>query len=170
MRAVTIRREPISRSFKIFCLFALVFSFLIISGSGQTPPKTTLGKVNGSPGCGKSAICFDTPRDGLAREESRSELFYAIILKTTKTCGVSEQERQEIQAEFPHDKVFATQFECGGDDNAVTYENIDREHGFVAVYAGRRKVDALKRLKLIKKKKQFAEANLRRIQAIQVGS
>jgi len=153
------------------CLTTILWSCLFaVIANGQTPPPVTLGKINPNPDCGKSAICFATPHDGLARDESRSQFFYAVILRTTGTCTVTEDERTAVQKKFPHNKVFATRFECGGEENAFTYENIDRDHGFIAVYAGRTKSEGLKFLRKVKQLKGFADANLRRTQAILVGS
>ena|SRR5450432_2673949 len=151
------------------CLATILLSSMFaVLTNAQTPPPVTLGKINPNPNCGKSEICFETPQDGLARDESRSQFFYAVILKTTKACGVTEDDRQSVQKLFPHNKVFATQFECGGEQNAFLYENLDRDHGFIAVYAGRTKSEGLKFLKKVKQLKEFGDAKLRRTQAILV--
>src|SRR5215813_7760110 len=78
-------------------------------------------------------LCFERPRDGLARTEYLSEPFYAVILKTTEPCTVTEEERLQAQALFPRSKVFSMRFQC--DDNIeenITYTNVDTKFGFLA--------------------------------------
>ena len=58
------------------------------------------------PGFKPHQISFETPQDGVARDEFRSAPFYAVILKTTEPCDTKETERAEIQALFPGNKVF----------------------------------------------------------------
>ena len=37
-------------------------------------------------------LCFEIPNDGIARAESSSDTFYAIILKTADRCTITEEE------------------------------------------------------------------------------
>src|SRR3954465_12174599 len=46
------------------------------------------------------------------RGEDRSPPFYAVILKSAKLCEIEEKERLELQAQFPHRKVFVHRFHC----------------------------------------------------------
>jgi hypothetical protein len=64
------------------------FAFFLITAAAFADGQ---GKVQPDPqkacrGFKPHELCFERPRDGLARTEYLSETFYAIILKTTEPC------------------------------------------------------------------------------------
>ena len=112
-------------------------------------------------------LSFPLATDGLARAESKSAPFYAIILRTAKPCSIQDKERREVQALFPRNKVFHTRFECDGDaENNVTYTNVSGKFAFLAVYAGAERVTAEALLEEVNALGLFAGANLRRMQVV----
>ena len=114
-------------------------------------------------------LCFQTPRDGVARAELLSESFYAVILKTAERCTITEDERLQTQKHFPETKVFSMRFNC--DDNIeenISYTNINDKFGFLAVYAGRTLKEAKARLAEVKATGRFPGANIRKMQAKRV--
>jgi hypothetical protein len=130
------------------------------------------GKVQPDPAtpCSESfsphELCFETPKDGVARAEALSEHFYAIILKTAARCSISEEERLQVQALFPRSRVFSMRFQCDDDlEEDVSYTNVNDHFGFLAVYAGRTIKEARARLAEVKGTGKFAGANIRRMQA-----
>lgn len=131
----------------------------------------TLGRVRPDPAAVCDAakpyeLCFEKPRDGIARAEYLSEPFYAVILKTTARCSVTEAERLEAQALFPRHKVFSTRFYCGEDiEENIAYTNVDEKHGFLAVYAGTTYLDAKKMMIAVSATGRFHGANIRKMQA-----
>ena len=111
-------------------------------------------------------LCFKTPGDGVARAETLSESFYAVILKTAERCSITEDERLEAQKLFPQTKVFSMRFDC--DDNIeenISYTNVDDKFGFLAVYAGRTLKEAKALLAEVKATGRFPGANIRKMQA-----
>lgn len=132
----------------------------------------TQGKVHPEPaasceGFKPHNLCFDMPADGVARAEYFSVPFYAIILKTTERCGVSEKERVEVQALFPLSKVFSESFQCDDDvEEAVRYTNVNAKFSFLAVHAGATLKEANKRLAELKAGGKFPGANVRKMQAV----
>lgn len=113
-------------------------------------------------------LSFETPSDEIARSEYRSESFYAIILKTTKPCGVTEEERLKVQALMPN-KVFSTRFDCEESfEEMITYTNVNPKFGFIAVYAGATLSQAEQCLAMVKASGQFPGANIRKTQAVLV--
>jgi hypothetical protein len=131
----------------------------------------TLGRVLPDPAAVCDAakpyeLCFDKPKDGIARAEYLSEPFYAVILKTTARCSVTEAERLEAQAFFPRNKVFSARFYCDEDiEENITYTDVDEKYGFLAVYAGTTYLDAKKMMNSVKGTGRFHGANIRRMQA-----
>jgi hypothetical protein len=105
----------------------------------------------------KSKFDFDRGRD-------RSLPFYAAILKSGELCKLSDDERVAIQAQFPTRKVFLHRFFCQDFTDKVTYTNVNRKAGFIAVYAGKTEADAKQFLAEIKAAGKFPDANLRRMQ------
>ena len=103
----------------------------------------------------KSKFNFDRGRD-------RSAPFYAVILKSGELCKIPETERVALQAQFPARKVFLHQFFCQDFTDKVTYTNVNRKAGFIAVYAGRTEAEAKQFLAEVKAK--FPDANIRRMQ------
>ena len=91
---------------------------------------------------------FETPKDGIARAEFRSESFYAIILKSGQRCSFKEAERQQIQKLFPKNKVFMDRFGCDYDvEENISYTNVNPDYSFIAVYGGLGKSQAQQLLK-----------------------
>jgi hypothetical protein len=132
----------------------------------------TQGKVHPEPAAAcqdfkPHHLCFDVPRDGVARAEYFSEPFYAIILETTERCSFSEKKRLEVQALFPLAKVFAESFNCNDDpEEFIRYTNVNSRVGFLAVYAGATLKQANKRLAEVKATGKFPGANIRKMQAV----
>jgi hypothetical protein len=111
-------------------------------------------------------LCFERPRDGVARAEYLSESFYAVILKTTEPCMITEEERLQAQALFPRSKVFSMRFQCSDNfEENITYTNVDAKFGFIAVYAGTTLEEAKKRLAEVNATGRFPGANIRKMQA-----
>lgn len=130
----------------------------------------TQGKVQPDPASPCSSkpheLCFETPKDGLARAEYLSEPFYAVILKTAERCTITEEERLQAQGLFPRSKVFSVRFEC--DDNVeenISYTNVNEKFGFLAVHAGQTLKEANARLAEVRAAGRFPGANIRRMQA-----
>ena len=97
--------------------------------------------------------------------------FYAVILesvkaKTTAARGgcafVSERKRRAAQKLFPRNKVFASRNLCRG--NVVSYEGVDNDFNFVAVYAGRTEEEAGR--SLAQAKQRYPSANLRKLKVV----
>jgi hypothetical protein len=125
--------------------------------------------ANPRPGFKPHQLAFETPQDGVARDEFRSAPFYAVILKTVARCSPVEQERAEIQKLFPGNKVFAPMFECEQEpEDAIRYTNVDPKLGFIAVYAGIDIEQAEEFLAGVEHMALFPGANLRRMQAVLV--
>jgi hypothetical protein len=152
------------KTFRIMTAFA----FFLMAASAFADSQ---GKVQPDPnkacrGSKPHELCFEKPRDGVARVEYLSEPFYAVILKTTEPCIVTEEERLQAQALFPRSKVFSLRFQC--DDNIeenITYTNVDTKFGFLAVYAGTTLEDAKKRLAEVNATGRFPGGNIRKMQA-----
>jgi hypothetical protein len=93
-----------------------------------------------------------------------SESFYAVILKSApaKDCEkfVAEDERQQTQTLFPHNKVFTSRCPEAG---FVYYTGVKPDVHIMAVYAGRTRAEAAKFLAQVKATGKFADANLRRM-------
>lgn len=117
-------------------------------------------------------LSFVLPRDSTAREEFRSEPFYAVILRSAPDCSISERERRAAQALFPGRKVFSQRFECDVDqaaddaESGITYTNVAPKTAFLAVYAGATREQALSVLAAARRR--FPGANLRRMQVVLV--
>jgi hypothetical protein len=131
----------------------------------------TLGRVRPDPAAVCDAakpheLCFEKPKDGIARAAYLSEPFYAVILKTAARCSVTESERLETQALFPRHKVFSSRFYCGEDvEENIAYTSVDEKYGFLAVYAGTTYFDAKKMLIAVTATGRFHGANIRKMQA-----
>ncbi|MBA2734850.1 MAG: hypothetical protein H0U54_18460 [Acidobacteria bacterium] len=150
------------------CLLPLITMDARAQGGAKYFPP---GKVNPNPNCPqrerKYNLCFDQRGGGVVDNGNVSEFFYAIILRTAAKCSVTEVERLEVQKMFPTNKVFATRFECDDDlENNVTYANINREVGFIAVFAGRTLAAAKGFLRTVQATRQFPGANIRKTQVI----
>lgn len=148
-------------------LLVAVFS-LALAGMASAD---TLGRVLPDPaavceGAKPHELCFEKPKDEIARAEYLSEPFYAIILKTAARYSIAEAERAEAQALFPHKKVFSARFYCGEDiEENIAYTNVDETYGFLAVYAGATDLEAKKTMLAVKATGRFPGANIRKMQA-----
>ncbi len=141
----------------------------VIPGSVLAQGKVHPDPAKPYPGFKPHELSFQTPNDGIARLEYRSEPFYAIILKTVPACRVTEQERLAVQALLPGHKVFATRFGC--DDNPeenIHYTNVNPVFGFIAVYAGTTPAQAGQILARVRAIGRFPGANIRQMQAVLV--
>jgi hypothetical protein len=146
----------------------IAFAFLLMTAAAfaDSQGKVQPDPQKACPGFKPHELCFETPKDGLARVEYLSEPFYAVILKTTDRCMASEEERLWAQTLFPRSKVFSMRFQC--DDNIeenITYTNVDSNFGFLAVYAGSTLEAARKRLAEVNATGRFPGANIRKMQA-----
>ena len=149
------------------------FAIAIILSLPGVASADTVGKVQPNPATACShgdfkphELCFETPKDGIARAEYLSEPFYAIILKTAERCTITEEERLEAQSLFALSKVFSMRFQC--DENIeenISYTNVNDKFGFLAVYAGRTLNEANARLAEVKTTGRFPGANIRKMQA-----
>lgn len=149
----------------------LVMAFMLFLAGGASAG--TPGEIHPDPTApctGESfkshELCFETPRDGVARAEFLSQTFYAVILRTTAPCTITEDERLQAQALFPKSKVFSMRFYC--DDSVeenISYTNVNDKFGFLAVYAGRTLQEAKARLAEVKSTGKYAGANIRKMQA-----
>jgi hypothetical protein len=145
--------------------FFLITAAAFADSQGKVHPDPTDPK-KACQGFKPHELCFETPKDGIARVEYLSEPFYVVILKTTERCAVTEEERLWAQALFPRSKVFSVRFGC--DDNIeenITYTNVDSKFGFLAVHAGATLEEARKRLAEVNATGRFPGANIRKMQA-----
>jgi hypothetical protein len=98
------------------------------------------------------------------RGQDRSQPFYATILKSGELCKIPDTERTATQALFPARKVFLHQYFCQDFGDKVTYTNVNRKAGFVAVYAGKSEAEA--KAFLPEAQAKYPGANLRRMQVV----
>jgi hypothetical protein len=98
------------------------------------------------------------------RGQDRSAPFYAAILKSGALCAIPDAERAAVQAQFPARKVFVHQYFCQDFGDKVTYTNVNRKAGFVAVYAGGSEAEA--KAFLAEARAKYPDANLRRMQVV----
>jgi hypothetical protein len=104
---------------------------------------------------------FQIPKSGVIWE---SEKFYAVILKSLNakdncTTFVSEDERLEAQALFPHNKVFSDR--CAEPGN-LFYTNTNSNARFMAVYAGKSRAEAERMRARVAATGKYPGANVRR--------
>src|SRR5215210_6230451 len=132
---------------RLLCALVLgVVAFVALSfprGGEAQRRQARRGQVCGDPAmsCGEANMFqpydlqFRIPRNAVIWE---SEPFYAIMLKSVSakdSCEthVPESEREEAQALFPRNKVFADR--CGEPGN-LYYTGTNSDYRFIAVYAG----------------------------------
>jgi len=145
--------------------FFLMTAVAIADSQGKVQPDPTDPK-KACQGFKPHELCFERPTDGVAREEYLSEPFYAVILKTTEPCIVTEKERLQAQSLFPRSKVFSLRFQCDEKiEENITYTNVDIKFGFLAVHAGTTLEEAKKRLAEVIATGRFPGANIRKMQA-----
>jgi hypothetical protein len=112
-------------------------------------------------------LSFVLPSDGVPRAELRSDLFYAVILRSAPRCSIPERDREAAQRLFPARKVFSHRFECDDDvENNVTYTAVNSSRAFLAVYAGLTRSQANATLAAVTRTGRFPGANLRRMQVV----
>jgi hypothetical protein len=139
---------------------------------GLAPFALAQGKVCGDPAhpCGDfkpNELSFKIMKKfNFDRPQDKSAPFYAVILRSGELCKISEEERLKTQAVFPNNKVFVHRYFCEDFNDKVTYTNINKKFGFVAVYAGETPGEANKFLAQVKSTGQFPDANLRRMQVV----
>ena len=153
------------------CLGVGFAAFLLITGIASVDAKAQ-AKVCPDPAhpCGDfepNELSFKIRKKfNFDRREDRSTPFYAVILKSGELCGISEQERLKVQALFPANEVFVHRYFCNDFADNVTYTNINKKYGFIAVYAGETPAAAQKFLKQVLATGQFLNANIRRMQVV----
>ena len=147
---------------------AFTIALLLIFSSGAQAQ----GKVCPDPDhpCGDfepNELSFKiTKKFNFDRAQDRSAPFYAVILKSAEICSIPEEERLKAQALFPRQKVFLQRYFCQEFSDNVTYTNVERKFGFIAVYAGETESEARKVLAQVKATGKFPGANIRRMQVI----
>lgn len=163
------------RPFRLACIAA---GALILVAPGGTVAAAidadvqTVGRVCPDPerpcrGFKAHDLSFVLPRGGVARDEARSNLFYAVILRSGPDCSIAEADRVAAQRLFPGRKVFSQRFECDGDvENNVSYTNVSANRAFLAVYAGANRQQASGTLARVSSTGRFSGANLRQMRVI----
>ena len=117
--------------------FPLSLALILASGCALAQGAIDTDPAKRRPGFKPHQLSFETPKDGVARDEFRSQPFYAVILKTVERCSAVEKERIQIQNLFPANKVFAPMFECDQEpEDTIHYTNVNPKVGFIGVYAG----------------------------------
>jgi len=154
---------------------ALFLTFPIFGLSTASQTRAQLGTICGDP----TARCrtrenfqpyelpFETGKNYVIVE---SKPFYAVILKSIKlnadqsNCdkAVTERERTDAQALFPHNMVFAMRCWESGQNS---YTNVADGVSFMAVYAGQTQAQANAFLKTIVATGKFKGASVRRMRA-----
>ena len=88
---------------------------------------------------------FEIKPNEVARAEDVSAEFWAVVLRTDAPCTILEDERAELQTYFQQNRVFMTRFGCDdefGADEFVTYNGVEPDQAFLAIYAGTRREHA----------------------------
>ena len=112
-------------------------------------------------------LSFRAPRAfKFDRGEDHSQPFFAAILQSGPLCGIEEPRRLRVQQQFPRRKVFVHRYFCEEFGDKVTYTNVDRKQGFLAVYAGATEEEAKGFLKKLQASGAYPGANLRRMQVV----
>jgi hypothetical protein len=112
-------------------------------------------------------LSFRAPRPfKFDRGEDRSQPFFAAILQSGPLCGIDESRRLRVQEQFPGRKVFVHRHFCEDFGDKVTYTNVDRKRGFLAVYAGANEEEARAFAEKLRASGAFPGANLRKMQAV----
>jgi hypothetical protein len=154
----------------VLLMGAVAVCALSLGWSGQAQVRR--GQICGDPtmSCPGQAdfqphdLPFRIPKTAVIWE---SETFYAIILQSVNAknnceAHVSEDERLEAQALFPHHKVFADRCPEPG---TLFYTNTNSDYRFMAVYAGRTRAEATRMLARVKATGRYPSANLRQMRA-----
>ena len=141
-----------------------------LGAEAQRRGRAVRGQVCGDPAmsCGEANMFqpydlqFRIPKNAVIWE---SEQFYAVMLKSVSAkdncdAHVAESEREEAQALFPRNKVFADRCPEAG---TLYYTGTNPDYRFMAVYAGRTRAEADRVLALVRATGKFPTANLRRM-------
>jgi hypothetical protein len=75
---------------------------------------------------------------------------------------VSERKRRAAQKLFPRNKVFASRNLCRG--NVVSYEGVNNDFNFMALYSGRTEEEA--GTSLARARQRYPGANLRKLKVV----
>jgi hypothetical protein len=159
-----------NRFFGAILMGAVAVCALIFTGSSQA--QRGRGQICGDPTVSCAGgndfqpydLPFRIPRNAVIWE---SEMFYAVILQSNNAknncdAHVSEDERLEAQALFPHNKVFADRCPEAG---TLFYTTTNSDYRFMAVYAGRTRAEAQRMLARVRATGRYPSANLRRMRA-----
>lgn len=153
----------------------VVFAAISLSASSQTRrgSRQQRGQVCSDPtqACRTYATFepYDLPfrvREGSVIWES--EPFYAVILKSMRVgrdnCDrfISESDRLSAQSLFPRRKVFTDR--CA-EPASLYYTGMNYNARFMAVYAGKTRVEAARVLETVKATGRFPGANIRQLRA-----
>ena len=148
-------------------IYPFVLAAALAGGAAPAAAQVCTSPAKPCPGFKENDLSFRLPKDGVARADSRSPSFFAVILRSADRCSIKEPERRAAQALFPRNKVFYTRFECDGNpENNVTYTNVGDKVAFIAVYAGAERTKAQAFLEEIQSMGKFPGANLRRMEVV----
>ena len=119
------------------CAIALV---VVLPSAGVLRAQRPAGSICAEParpcpGFAAHDLSFVLPRDELARSETRSSEFWAVILESGARCAIDDARRARVQARFATRKVFSGRFECD-DESIVRYDGVRADRAFLAVHAG----------------------------------
>src|SRR5262245_46471322 len=148
--------------------FPLSIALILAAANAFAQP----GKIHPDPskplkGFKPHQLSFELPKDEIARDEFRSEPFFAVILRTLERCSAKQAELDAIQKLFPANKVFAPLTDCDDPaEDTIFYTNVNPKVGFIAVYAGPTQEHAQRFFATVKETGKFPGANLRRMQAV----
>ena len=163
------------RPFRLACVAAGALALASPSGTAAAAVETgiqAVGRICPDParpcrGFKPHDLSFILPRGEVARDEARSNSFYAVILRSGPDCSIPEADRVAAQRLFPGRKVFSQRFECDGDvENNVSYTNVSAHRAFLAVYAGANRQQASATLARVARTGRFPGANLRQMRVV----
>jgi hypothetical protein len=148
---------------------ALIALSPLLLAASQRPGQLCYDPAHPCTGFRAHDLSFVLPRGGVARDEARSESFYAVILRIAPRCTIPERDRVAAQRLFPARKVFSGRFECDDDvENNVSYKGVNASRAFLAVYAGATGAETSATLAAVTRTGRFPGANLRRMQVVYV--
>ena len=166
------------RSRHLACIAGCAALFTALHGdaSAAADPIQRVGSICPDPahpcrGFKAHDLSFVLPRGEVARDQARSDAFYAVILRSGPRCSIAEADRVAAQALFPGRKVFSQRFECDDDvENNVNYTNVAPDRAFLAVYAGATRAQASDVLARAARTGRFPGANLRLMRVVYIYS
>lgn len=121
------------------------------------------------PGFKSNDLSFVTEANGTAKADEKSEWFYAVILRSTVACSITEAQRLSVQTAFSRTKVFSSRFQCDDDvENNVRYENTNDRVAFLAVYGGLTLPAARAFFRESRIAARYPGANVRRMRVVRV--